>query len=249
MDQPHQTIAIDSDQYLAFNVLEGNGPTVLFLSGYRSDMFGTKAMALEAHCRSRQQRYVRFDYRGHGLSSGEFESLTIAQWYADALHIVDKVIKGPVVAVGSSMGGWVMSLLVRARPERVIGMIGISSAPDFTDRVIEPSLTETEQQQLKTDGVVYRPSEYDDNPYPITHALLQQGAAHRVLDSQFEVNGPVRLLHGTADVDVPWQLSVTLADCMLGTDIETILIKDADHRLSGGADIRRLMRVLDEILS
>ncbi len=248
MEHSHKTLAIDSGQYLAYNVLEGNGPTVLFLSGYRSDMFGTKAMALEAHCQKRRQAYVRFDYRGHGLSSGEFESLTIADWFADALAISDRVIDGPIVVVGSSMGGWVMSLLARARPERIVGMVGISCAPDLTERVLEPSLTPSERRQLASDGVIYRPSEYDDQPYPVTQALLQQGLTHRVLDSQFKVHGPVRLLHGTADVDVPWTLSTELAECMAGDDVATILIRGADHRLSSDADLLRLMRVLDEVL-
>lgn len=249
MSQTFQTLTIDSDQNIAFNVLEGDGPTVLFLSGYRSDMAGTKAMALERHCRSRHQRYVRFDYRGHGQSSGLFESLTIADWFEDALAIVDGVVDGPVVLVGSSMGGWVMSLVARVRPDCVAGMVGISSAPDFTEQVIEPSLTDSERQTLTEHGVIYRPSEYSEQPYPITEALLQQGKMHGVLDSKFVVNGPVRLLHGTGDADVPYTLSIELATKMEGDDVEVTLIKDADHRLSGEKDLRRMTRVLDEVIA
>jgi len=154
-------------------------------------MSGLKANALAAHCQQQNQAFVRFDYRGHGRSSGRFEDLTIAEWFEDALQIVDQVIDGPVLLIGSSMGGWVMSLVARARPERIVGMIGISVAPDFTHRVLAPSLNELERTTLARDGVIYRPSEYSDEPYPITARLLEQGERYRVLDEDFNVNGAV----------------------------------------------------------
>jgi len=240
-------LRLADDHYLAYSVLAGRKPTVLFLCGYRSDMSGLKASALADHCQQRNYAFVRFDYRGHGKSSGEFEDLTIAEWYDDALRIVDQIIDGPIVLIGSSMGGWVMSLVARARPERIVGMIGISVAPDFTHRVLEPSLSDQERSGLARDGVIYRPSEYDQQPYPVTARLLEQGQRYRVLEEDFSVRGPVRLVHGTGDVDVPWTLSLDLAERMQGDDIDVIVVKDADHRLSSKRDIQRLMALLDEI--
>lgn len=232
---------------LAFVASRGRGPTVLFLPGFRSDMAGAKAVHLEQHCARRGQSFVRFDYRGHGLSAGRFEDGCIGDWCADALAIVDRVTTGPLVLVGSSMGGWIMLLATRQRPERVAGLIGIAAAPDFTHDLILPKLTPALRQELDREGQILAPSDYGE-PTPITRRLLEDGERQLVLQAPLPIRCPVHLLHGQQDPDVPWQTSLRLAASLEGGTVTVELIKDGDHRLSREDDLRRIAAAVDRVI-
>ncbi len=212
-------------------------PGVLFCGGFRSNMSGGKAQYLEARCRARGQGFLRFDYTGHGASSGRFENGTIGGWLGDTLAVVDQLTEGPQVLVGSSMGGWIATLAALARPGRVAGLLGIASAPDFTEDLIWNRLPEAQRETLTRDGILLRPSDYDDAPDPITLRLVEEGRDHLVLGGAVAVEVPVRLIHGMADADVPWQQSLRLAERIASTDVQLQLVKDGAHRLSRPADL------------
>ena len=231
---------------LAWQGLAGRGPTVVFLPGYGSDMTGDKATALAAFCAARGQAMLRLDYSGHGASGGNFLDGTIGVWTADALAVIDRLTQGRLVLVGSSMGGWIALLVARARPERLAGLIGIAAAPDFTER-LAPSLTAAQRAGLERDGVIYRPSRYGD-PTPLTRALLEDGRNHLVLATPLPLDCPIRLLHGQADPDVPWQEALRVAAHVSGSDVQVILVKDGDHRLSRPRDLALLRRTLLPLL-
>ncbi len=234
-------------EWVAYERHPGSSPEVLFLGGFASDMTGTKALYLDAHCRARGRAFTRFDYQGHGASSGRFEDGTIGRWVADALAVLDRVVQGPAVLVGSSMGGWIMLLLALARPERVKGLIGIAAAPDFTERLMRETMTPEERQTLARDGVLLQPSDYGE-PLRITRELLDEGRDHLLLDQAIAIGCPVHLLHGQADPDVPFELSLELADRLESRAVTLELVKDGDHRLSREADLRRLAAALDRLL-
>ena len=240
-------LARGSDDWVAYERHPGRAPEVLFCGGFASDMTGTKALRLDAHCRGRGQAFTRFDYRGHGASSGRFVDGTIGDWAADALAVLDRVVQGPALVVGSSMGGWIMLLLALARPERVKGLIGIAAAPDFTERLLRPGLTPEAVATLERDGVLLRPSDYGA-PLPITARLLEEGRDHLVLEQPIPIGCPVHLLHGQADPDVPFALALELADRLESRAVTLELVKDGDHRLSREADLRRLTGALDRLL-
>jgi pimeloyl-ACP methyl ester carboxylesterase len=242
-----ERLARGSGEWVAYARHPGRSPEVVFLGGFASDMTGAKAMRLDAHCRSRGQAFTRFDYRGHGQSSGRFEDGTIGAWADDATAVLDRVVDGPAVLVGSSMGGWIMLLLALARPERVKGLIGIASAPDFTERLIREALTPAEALTLERDGMLRPPSAYGD-PLPITRRLVDEGRDHLLLAEPIPIGCPVHLLHGQADPDVPWELSLELAQQLESRQVTLELIKDGDHRLSREADLRRLTAALDRML-
>jgi pimeloyl-ACP methyl ester carboxylesterase len=242
-----ERLARGSGEWVAYERHPGRTPEVLFLGGFASDMTGTKALRLEAHCRARGQAFTRFDYRGHGASSGQFTDGTIGEWAADALAVLDRVVEGPALLVGSSMGGWIMLLLALARPERVKGLIGIAAAPDFTERLMKDAMTPEEAATLARDGVLLQPSEYGA-PLPITARLLDEGRDHLVLDQPIPIGCPVHLLHGQADPDVPFELALELADRLESRAVTLELVKDGDHRLSREADLRRLTAALDRMV-
>jgi pimeloyl-ACP methyl ester carboxylesterase len=232
---------------LAWRRRRGRGPGVVFLGGFNSDMTGTKAEDLSAFCAGRGQAYLRFDYSGHGASGGRFVDGTIGRWAADAATVLDALTEGPQVLVGSSMGGWIALLLALRRPERVAGLIGIAAAPDFTARITE-SLAPEAREAIAREGVWHRPSAYGD-PYPITRALLEEGAEHLLLPkAPIPVAAPVRLLHGQQDPDVPWELSLKVAAALVGPDVQVLLVKDGDHRLSRPQDLALLRRTLAPLL-
>ncbi len=221
-------------------------PGVLFLGGFNSDMTGTKAAALAAFCVARGTAFLRFDYSGNGASGGRFEDGTIGRWAADAAGVLEALTEGPQILVGSSMGGWIALLLARDRPERVAGLVGIAAAPDFTDR-IRDSLGAAARAAIERDGVWHRPSAYGP-PYPITWALLEDGARHRLLHAALPIAVPVRLLHGQQDPDVPWETALRTAAAITGGDVQVTLVKDGDHRLSRQADLALLRRTLAALL-
>lgn len=232
---------------LAFAHMPGHGPEVVFLCGLRSDMSGAKATFLEAHCRRKGQAFTRFDYRGHGASGGRFEDACIGDWLEDTLTVLDRVVQGRFVLVGSSMGGWLALLAGLARKERLAGLVGVAAAPDLTEDLIRPALTPAERAALARDGVVMRPSAYGE-PWPLTRRLVEEGAAHLVLRDRIALDCPVHLLHGKEDVDVPWRTALTIAGRLASGRVTVELVKDGDHRLSRETDLRRLAAALDRVL-
>ena len=219
-------------RHIAYDRLAGEGPGVVFLGGFRSDKEGTKALALEDWARRRGRAFVRFDYSGHGQSSGAFLDGAIGDWFEDACAVVRAVTEGPQVLVGSSMGGWIALLLARAMPERVAGLVGIAAAPDFTEDSMWAGFDAAQRRALMEEGQVALPSDYSDEPYIITRRLIEEGRGQLVLRAPLEFAFPVRLLQGTADTDVPPQVALRLLDHLQGPDIRLTLVKGADHRFS-----------------
>lgn len=232
---------------LAWIRLAGGSPTVVFLPGFRSDMTGEKATALAAFCADRGVGMLRFDYSGHGASSGDFMDGTIGAWAADAVAAIDALTAGPVILVGSSMGGWIALLTAMTRPYRVAALVGIAAAPDFTQRLMWDFMAPRERATLERDGVVYVPSQYGD-PTPITRGLIEDGASNLVLSGPISIRCPVRLLHGQADPDVPWELALRIAEQVATPNAQVILVKDGDHRLSRPADLALLRRTVAALL-
>lgn len=220
---------------------------IMFLCGFRSDMTGTKASLLDSHCAARGLGFLRFDYSGHGRSSGAFAEGTIGRWTEEAVAVIDRAGDGPLVLVGSSMGGWIMLLAALARPHRVAGLIGIAPAPDFTERLIWNELPDSQRAELMTRGRLETPSQYADTPNVLTRNLIEEGRRHLLLAAPIALRCPVRLLHGMADPDVPHQLSLELADRLAGEDVRVTLIKDGDHRLSRPQDLALLTQAVDEL--
>lgn len=232
---------------LAWRRVEGAAPTVVWLGGFNSDMAGTKAQALADWALACGRAYVRFDYFGHGESSGEFAEGTITRWREDALAVLDELALGEVVLVGSSMGGWIACLAAMARPERVKAMVLIAPAPDFTEKLMAPEIPPEGRAALAADGVWLRPSAYGD-PYPIARALLEDGARWSILGAEpVPIEAPVRILQGGADPDVPWRHALELANAIRGEDVVFTLVKDGDHRLSRPQDIARLIAAVEEV--
>jgi pimeloyl-ACP methyl ester carboxylesterase len=229
---------------LAFRRQPGKGPTLVFLPGYMSDMKGSKALALEAWAIREGRAMLLLDYSGCGESEGRFEDGTLDIWRDDVLLMIDLLIRGPVVLVGSSMGGWLALLIARALPSQVVGMIGIASAPDFTDW----GFSDQEKGQLTKYGRLERFSEYGPDPMVTTRTFWESGEANRLLKSEIAIDCPVRLIHGQNDADVPWQISLDIAAQLRSADVQTLLIKDGDHRLSRPQDIAVLLRTVGELL-
>jgi pimeloyl-ACP methyl ester carboxylesterase len=222
---------------------QGEGPTLVFLPGYMSDMDGSKASALDSWAGAEGRAMLRFDYVGCGLSDGDFEAQTLAGWRDDALAAIDSV-DGPVVLVGSSMGGWLMLLAALARPQRVRGLVGIAAAPDFT----EWGFTAAQKRTIREDGRLEEPSPYGDSPTVTTRAFWESGEALKLLGGEVAIDCPVRLLHGLADCDLPWRVSLRLIERLRSADVQATLIKDGDHRLSRPGDIARLLATVAALL-
>lgn len=208
----------------------GDGPGVVFFGGFASDMSGTKATHLEAWTRARGRAFLRFDYSGHGVSSGDFADGCIGDWAADARAVLERLTTGPQVLVGSSMGGWIALLLARALPGRVAGLVTIAAAPDFTDD-LWAGLDECGRARLAAQGAIALPSDYGA-PLPVTQKMIDDGRAQRVLDAPLPLPFPVRFLQGTADVEVPVAKALRLVDHAQGGDMRLTLVKGADHRFS-----------------
>jgi pimeloyl-ACP methyl ester carboxylesterase len=232
---------------IAFHTTQGRSPGVVFLGGFRSDMTGTKAMALEAACKDAGRAFTRFDYFGHGASSGAFTDGTIGRWRDDALAVLDELTKGPQVLVGSSMGGWIMLLAALARPGRVHALVGIAAAPDFTEDLMWDRIDDRVKAALLEDGIYSEPSEYGEEPYPITLRLIEEGRDHLLLRAPVPLHCPVRLIHGLEDPDVPWETSMRLSRFLESPDVALTLVKDAAHRLSEPRDIARLIAAVEEV--
>ncbi|NEY91617.1 alpha/beta fold hydrolase [Tabrizicola oligotrophica] len=232
---------------LAFHQTRGQGLGVVFLGGFRSDMTGTKAAHLQAWAETSGRAFLRFDYSGHGQSSGRFEEGCIGDWFADARAIIEGLTTGPQVLVGSSMGGWISLLVARALPHRVAGLVGIAAAPDFTQDLMWDSYPEAEQQALKAQGWRAEPSAYSEDPYVVTLKLIEDGAQHLVLRKPLALPFPVRLLQGTADVDVPPSVALRLLDHATSPDLQLTLVKGADHRFSTPECLDLMVRAIAEV--
>ncbi|HEX6442694.1 MAG TPA: alpha/beta hydrolase [Stellaceae bacterium] len=244
-----ETLTRPDGATIAYRRMDGSAPGIVFLGGFRSDMTGTKALFLEDYCRRKERAFVRWDYFGHGQSSGDFAQGTIGRWREDAIAVIDSLTLGRQILVGSSMGGWIMLLAALARPERIAALVGIAAAPDFTEELLPARLTPEQRRQLEERGRVVLPSDYDPAGYLYTRALIEDGRDHLLLGGPIPLDMPVRLLHGLADASVPWQLSLGLAERLAGRDVAVTLVKDGDHRLSTDADLARLARTLDALIA
>jgi pimeloyl-ACP methyl ester carboxylesterase len=222
---------------LAYEGLRGRGPTIVFLPGYGSDMQGSKAVALAEWAAAEGRAMLRLDYAGCGMSEGIFGAETLASWRDDVLDAIDALTGGPLVLVGSSMGGWLMLLVALARPERIAGLVGIAAAPDFTDWGFD----DPRRDILHADGILTEPSPYGPEPTILTLDFWRSGQANLVLGGTIACDGPVRLLQGMADAEVPTSIAFRLGRALRSADVQTVLVKDGDHRLSRPQDIALLI--------
>ena len=236
-------------QQVAWRRVAGRGPTVVWLGGFMSDMAGTKAQALADRALAEGRAFLRFDYLGHGESSGAFRDGTISRWRADAIAAIEALTEGPLVLVGSSMGGWISCLVAAVMPERLHAMVLIAPAADFTEALMKPGLPPEAHDALARDGEWIRPSLYEPTGYPITRTLLEDGARWTILGAPVPIDVPVRILQGREDPDVPWLHALELANAIRSEDVVFTLIKDGDHRLSRDQDIARLLGTVEEVLS
>lgn len=234
---------------IAYHKTGGAGPGVVFLGGFRSDMEGTKALWLEAWARARGRAFLRFDYSGHGQSSGRFEDGAIGDWAEDAAAVLDALTHGPQILVGSSMGGWIALLLARTRPQRLAGLVGIAAAPDFTEDSFWSGFDAGQRATLAEAGQVAVASEYSEAPYIITRRLIEDGRRNLVLRGPLPLGVPLRLLQGTADADVPVSLALRLLDHVDAEDARLTLVRGADHRFSDPACLALIGDTLEELLA
>lgn len=237
---------------IAILARSGAAPGIVWLGGFRSEMTATKASHLDRWAERAGRAFTRFDYAGHGASPGDFLTLTLSTWLDDALAVIRRRTTGPQILVGSSMGGWIALLAIRAlrlagEAGRVTGLVLVAPAPDFTERLMWAQFPDAVRAQIEKEGLWLRPSPYSPEPYPITKALIEDGRRHLILTSGVEVTCPVHILHGTADPDVPWQMSVELMARITGAHVALTLVKDGDHRLSTASDLALLERAVADI--
>jgi pimeloyl-ACP methyl ester carboxylesterase len=247
-DRPAAILAREGGATIAYHRRTGRSPGVVFLGGFMSDMTGTKARTLDAFCAARGQAYLRFDYFGHGASSGNFADATVGRWKEDALAAVDQLTEGPQILVGSSLGGWLMLLTALARPQRVAALVGIAAAPDATEDLMWARFPPAVRDEIMRAGAARLPSEYSPDGYLFTRRLIEDGRQHLVMRGPIPVGCPVRLLHGMKDPDVPWQTSFALAERLASRDVEVTLVKDGDHRLSTESHLALLIRTVATLL-
>ena len=250
---PAQTLTREDGATIAYHFTSGKDSTkptgVVFMGGFRSDMEGSKALALDNWCRAQGRAYLRFDYTGHGQSSGVFEDGCIGDWAADALYAFDQLTKGPQVVVGSSMGGWIALLVARERSERIRGLVGLAAAPDFTEDLMWNELNDAQRAELTAQGRVLLPNDYDPtDPYVITKKLIEDGKNQLLLREPLNITVPVRLIQGMKDADVPWKTALKIQDALVSDDVEIQFVKAGDHRLSEAADLIRLERTVGALL-
>ena len=237
---------------IAVRVRDGAAPGLFWLGGLKSDMNGTKAVALDRWAQEHGRALVRFDYSGHGESSGAFIDGTIGTWLADAIADHDTCCRGPQVLIGSSMGGWIALLLIRELRRRapvppMSGLVLIAPAVDFTEELMWKRFSPAVKRQLEKTGVWERPSQYSEQPYLISHRLIEEGRRHLLLGGLIETGCPVRIVQGVEDPDVPWRHAVELVARLAQDDVVLTLVKDGDHRLSRPEDIERLIQIVAEL--
>jgi pimeloyl-ACP methyl ester carboxylesterase len=246
-DFPIATLPCEGGGHIAYRRRDGIEPGLMFLGGFRSDMSGTKATALDDLAAATGRACTRFDYRGHGASSGRFEELALSDWIADAVEVLDRVAEGPQILIGSSMGAWVALHLALLRPGRMAGLVTMAAAPDFTEELIWARLDERQRERMRGDGRIERPSAYASEPDILTLRLIEDGRSHLLLRAPIPIPCPARLIHGTADADVPWHVSLRLLDRLQSADARLTLIKDADHRLSEPPQIEAMLAAVAEL--
>ncbi len=238
-----QSLKRPDGETLAFKAVRGVGPTVIWIGGFRSDMEGTKALALEQAARERGWNYVRYDHFAHGQSSGDWKQATIGRWREDAIALIDS-LEGPVIPVGSSMGGWVALLATLARPERIKGLVLVNPAQDFTEKLMWPGLADHERQAILREGETVI-TEEGLGAYVLTRRMFEEARDWLLLDGVIEITAPVHVLQGRADDVVPWCHQVDLVERLTGGDLRLDLIEGGDHRLSNPADLARLLEAVE----
>ncbi|MEQ7155979.1 alpha/beta fold hydrolase [Brevundimonas aurifodinae] len=243
----HHTLTRSDGETLAFKRVEGTGYTVLWIGGFRSDMEGTKALALDAAARERGWSFVRYDHFAHGRSSGDWRQATIGRWRGDAIGLIDS-LEGPIIPVGSSMGGWVALLAALARPERMAGLVLVNPAQDFTERLMWPSLDDPVRQAILRDGEATIVEE-GLGEYVLTRRMFEEARDWLLLDRPIPIAASIHVLQGRADETVPWAHAVTLAERLTGGDVRLDLIEDGDHRLSTPRDLERLIEAVERMRS
>lgn len=243
-----QSIEVDGRR-IAVNARKGQNPGLFWLSGFNSDMQGTKALALDEWAKQRQRACVRFDYSGHGESGGNFSEGTIGRWLAESVAVFDRFCTGTQIIVGSSMGGWLALLLARELHRRgstpLAGLVLIAPAPDFTEELMWKDFSQEIREEIETKGQWLRPSEYGGS-YPITKALIEDGRRHLLLGGSIDTGCPVRILQGAQDADVPWRHAFRLMERLPSDDVVLTMIRDGDHRLSRPQDIARMIGAVAE---
>lgn len=235
------------DEKIAYMTQNGysGAPTLVFLSGFRSDMTGSKAEALSAYAAHNNLSYLRFDYFGHGQSSGDLLQGTMSYWRSEVKDILDQLTKGPLILVGSSFGGWLSLMMALDIAPRIAGLVLIAPAVDMTDRLMWQEFSHSMRAELDDKGIIYTPSDYDDEGYPVTKALIEDGRQHLMLGKRIFYDGPVRILHGQQDSAVPWALSLELMAALSSKDVDVHFVKQGDHSLSNEENLRLLARTLD----
>ena len=241
-----EILKTDSERRIAFHKTDGAAPTIVFLGGFMSDMEGSKATFLEAHARDTGQAFLRFDYSGHGLSSGEFKDGAIGDWLADARAVIEAKTDGPLILVGSSMGGWISLLLCKTLSDRVAGLVTIAAAPDFTEDSMWAGFDDAQKTMLESEGVVLLPSDYGD-PYPITKRLIEDGRENLVMRSPMCFDFPVRMLQGTEDTAVTRETALRLLDHIKADDMQLTFVKGGDHSLSSTDNLRLIWSKVMEV--
>ena len=240
--------------HIAYRRINGHGPGVIFLPGHGSDMDGSKALFLEEWAQNEGRAFLRFDYRGHGQSSGTMQNTNISDWTADVLSVIDDLTVGPQILVGSSLGGWLMLNAALARPKRIVGLVGIAAAPDFTEELIWAQLSDAQRQQMQKDGQIALPNPYADEPVIYPYHLIEDGRHHlRLAGDQgpgaLDINVPIRLIHGMQDEEVPWQTAARIAAVANSDDARVHLIKDAGHRFSAPSQLQFLRNIVAELMA
>jgi len=243
-------LSASNGEKIAYKMSEGikgySGPTLIWCGGLKSDMEGGKATYLHDWAIEEGRSYIRFDYYGHGVSSGKFRDGTISRWAGDVVLVIDELTKGDVILIGSSMGGWASLLAAIQRPDRVKALLLIAPAPDFTQKLTWAEWSEEQHQTLERDGIVYVPSDYDE-PYEYSAALMEDGKNNQILDAPIKFDGPVRILQGAKDPVVPWDYSRQIVDVITSDDVDYMLVKNGDHSLSAPNDLDRLVRTAKEL--
>lgn len=242
---------------IAYHKLPANDtakPSIIFIHGFKSDMEGAKALAIEEFCQTKSLGFIRFDCTGHGSSSGDFLDGTIGRWSEDLISVIDDLSEGPQILIGSSMGGWLMLLSALKRPDRIAGLIGIAAAPDFTEELIWNALSEEDKEALLRDGIYHQPNEYTDSydeepePYIITQLLVEEARNNLLLAQPIKINCPIRLIHGQKDADVPVETASRIKEKLASDDVEIIISPEGDHRMSNSADIELITSTLENLL-
>jgi len=246
---PPDYLQLATGDKLAFRRTAGSSPGVVFLCGHGSDMDGTKALEVESWAVRRGIGCLRFDYRGHGLSSGAFLDGNISSWTDDCLAALDDLTDGPQILVGSSLGGWLMLNVALARPQRVAGLVGIAAAPDFTEDLLWQEFDESQRRQIEADGVLALPNPYSDEPVRYPWHLITDGRKNLRLRGNLDIAAPVHLLHGMQDEEVPWQTATNTAAALTGGDVEITLVKTAGHRFSEPDQLALLRGALDRMVA